>query len=903
MGEVYRARDRKLNRDVAIKVLPESVAADPEHLARFQREAQLLAALNHPNIAHIYGLEGLDGQDRQDGRTLALVMELVEGATLADRLTQGPLPLGETLTIARQIAEALEAAHDKGIVHRDLKPANVKVTPDGVVKVLDFGLAKAFDTSPAGTGMMTNSPTLSMRATQAGLILGTAAYMAPEQATGHAVDKRADVWAFGVVLWEMLTGTSLFAGETISHTLAFVITKEPDWNALPANTPAPVRRLLRRALEKDRKKRLPDIGSARLEIDEALSTTLAGAADPTSIAGRATARSRAAWRGALPWALAATFATGLAVALAIWTPWRRAEASPPVRLTVDVGADASLALSGAPGAELALSRDGKMLAFVAQRLSGSSQLYVRRLDQLSATLLAGTDEARNPFFSPDGQWIAFFAGTKLKKIAVTGGAAITLCDAPAGRGGSWGDDGTVTFTASGAPSVSLSSVSEAGGQPKPLTKLADGENSQRWPQLLRGGKTVLFTAGSAGGYDDGMIVAQRLPDGPRKIVQRGAYFGRYLLSGHLVYIHGATLYAAPFDLDRLELTGTPVPVIEGVNASTGTGGANFAVSDNGTIAYIQGPGVGLEAPIVWMDRTGKTTPLRATPANWSDPQFSPDGSRLAMDVQGSGGVIAIWVYDWARDTPTRLTFGNGNAVRPLWTPPDGRRIAFSWTRDGSVPNLYWQHADGTGEVQRLTESTHNQLATSWHPSGRLLAFQEQTPNNGVDIMILPIEGDEQSGWKPGKPTVFLSTPFDEQSPQFSPDGRWIAYYSNESGQQPDVYVRAYPSSAGSKWQVSNGGGLYPIWSRTRPELFYITPDGHIMMASYTAEGGFRSDKPQPWSPTRLLPRPRLVPYGLHPDGTRVASAPFPLDSSPKQDKVVFIFNFFDELRRLAPVTK
>jgi serine/threonine-protein kinase len=898
MGEVYRARDTKLNRDVAIKVLPDSVARDPEHLSRFQREAQLLAALNHPNIAHIYGLEGLDGQDRQDGRTLALVMELVDGATLADRLTQGRIPLGETLTIARQIVEALEAAHDKGIVHRDLKPANVKVTPDGVVKVLDFGLAKAFDASPAGTGLMTNSPTLSMRATQAGLILGTAAYMAPEQATGHPVDKRADIWAFGVVLWEMLTGTSLFAGETISHTLAFVITKEPDWNTLPANTPAPIRRLLRRALEKDRKRRLPDIGSARLDIDEALATPALDASSVSSTPAQLTTPDR--WRLALPWGIAAVFATGLMIALAEWAPWHRGEALSPVRLTADIGADASLALSGPPGAQLALSRDGKLLVFAAQHRDGS-QLFVRRLDQLQATELAGTDDARDPFFSPDGQWIGFFARTKLKKIAVTGGGAITLSDVQSDRGGTWGDDGTIAFTPTGAPGVGLYRVSEAGGQASAMTRLADGENTHRWPQLLRGGKVVLFTSGNVGNYDDAVIVAQALPDGPRKIIQRGAYYGRYVSSGHLVYIHGGTLFAAPLDLDRLELTGTPVPVIENVNGSTGTGGANFAVSDSGTLVYLRGPEDGLDAPVVWMDRTGNTTPLRPTPTNWSNPRFSPDGTRLAMDVQAAGGLPAIWVYDWARDTPTRLTFGNGTDVRPIWTP-DGRRIAFASTRGGNNVNLYWQRADGTGDAQRLAESPRNQQATSWHPRGKLLAFQQQDPKNSWDLMILPVDGDEQSGWKPGKPEVFLSTPFDEQSPQFSPDGRWIAYYSNENG-QAEVYVRPYPPSAGSKWQVSNGGGVYPIWSHTRPELFYITADQHIMVASYTAAGGsFRSEKPQPWSPNRVLTRPRVASYDLHPDGNRVAIAAI-REISAKQEKVVFVFNFFDELRRLAPVTK
>jgi Tol biopolymer transport system component len=893
MGQVYRARDTKLNRDVALKILPTAFATDPERLARFKREAQILAALDHPNVGAIYGFEDADG-------THALVLQLVEGPTLADRIGQGPLSIDEALPIAKQIAEALETAHEQGIVHRDLKPANIKVTPDGRVKVLDFGLAKLLETDTAGSvrsAMLTNSPTITTPAmTMAGVILGTAAYMSPEQAKGRPADKRSDIWAFGCVLYEMLTGTRAFDGEDISDTLAFVLMKPPAWDTLPKTTPTAVRTLLRRALEKDRKRRLPDIGSARLDIDEAIATSASETHSERSPV--AVAASRKGWRVAMPWALAVGFATGFALALANWAPWKQAATPSLFRVSAELGADASLALGGAPGAELALSRDGRLLVFTAQRASGASQLYVRRLDQLTATPLAGTEDARNPFLSPSGEWVGFFAGAKLKKIAVTGGGVVTLCDAMSGRGGTWGENGTIAFTANGSNGVSMSVVSEAGGQPKLLTKLAEGESTHRWPQFLRGGNAILFTSGFTGQYDDAEIVVQQLPDGPRKVVQRGGFYGRYLPSGHLVYVHGGTLFAVPFDLDRLELTGTPAPVAEGVNASTGTGGANFAVSDSGTLVYLQGPSAGLEAPIAWMDRTGKTTPLSATPIAWSNPQFSPDGTRLALDNQIPGGLPAIWVYDWARDTPTRLTFSSRADIRPQWTP-DGQRIAFSSTRDGPM-NIYWQRADGAGGVQRLSNGARTQIATSWHPSGKFLAFQEQDAQNGLDIMILPVDGDEQSGWKPGKPTAFLNTSFDEQDPQFSPDGKWIAYYSNESG-QTEVYVRPFPVTAGSKWQVSNGGGLYPLWSRARPELFYLTIDQHIMVASYTTDSGsFRSNKPQLWSPSRLLNRPRIKSYDVHPDGNRIVVAPIPETSSTKQDKVVFVFNFFDELRRLAP---
>jgi hypothetical protein len=472
MGEVYRARDTKLNRDVAIKVLLPSVADDPDRLARFSREAQTLAALNHPNIAHIHGLEESNG-------VRALVMEFVEGDDLTVRIARGPIPLDDALPIARQIADALEAAHEQGIIHRDLKPANIKLRPDGTVKVLDFGLAKLDDRSASLSGERgdpTHSPTLTLNATQAGIILGTAAYMSPEQAAGKPVDKRSDVWAFGVVLMEMLTGRPVFAGETVSHVLASVLKSDPDWTALPAPTPASIRRLLRRCLDKDRRRRLDSAADARLEIDEALAPT--GDASMVRLAMQ-----EAAWRRALPWASTGALAAGLAAVLVLWAPWRRASPPAPLRVSAELGADASLAAAGLGDAAI-LSPDGAVVAFVAQKGDGSPQLYVRRLTQLQATPLSGTDDADSPFFSPDGQWIAFFAGGKLKKIAVAGGAAVTLCDAPIGRGGAWGDDGTIVFTPDATQGVRLLRVSSAGGKPEPLTSLAEGEITQRWPQVL-----------------------------------------------------------------------------------------------------------------------------------------------------------------------------------------------------------------------------------------------------------------------------------------------------------------------------------------------------------------------------------------------------------------------------------
>jgi len=916
MGEVYRARDTKLGRDVAIKILPELFVSDPERVARFQREAQILASLNHPHIAAIYGLEEASSSTGQ-AATRFLVLEFVDGESLAQKLQQSvgadqrvgpvgghagpPLHVDEALRIAVQIVDALEAAHDKGIVHRDLKPANIMLTSDGVVKVLDFGLAKAFDPVGSPTANATVSPTLSIHATQAGIILGTAAYMSPEQARGKGVDKRADIWAFGCVLYEILTGRRPFGGEDISDTLAFVITKDPDWDQLPAGTPASIRKLLRRCLEKDRKRRLADIADARFEIEDALAAPLADEriASPASRANVPTAANRI-----VAWLIATVSLMVALVMLVLWAPWRAAPLRPPIRLEAGIGADASL--TDQPPI---LSPDGALLAFVAQKGTENGQLYVRHVDRLEATALTGTENAQYPFFSPDGQWIAFFADGKLKKISVTGGAAVTLCDVPNGRGGSWAEDGTIVFQ----PNITgigrgLSRVSAAGGPFQTLTTLLEGEANQRWPQMLPGGRAVLYTAAvSAANNSDANISVQSVPGGARKVLVRGGYFGRYLPSGHLVYLHDGTLFAVPFDLDRLELIGQAVPVVEHVAARTITGAADFAVSHSGTLVYVTGQILGNALPITWLGRDGRTAPLRATPSDWSNLRFSPDGRRLALDLSGPPQQD-IWVYDWERDATSRLTLDTGGHLYPAWTP-DGRRVVFN-VQVGSAFNLFWQRADGAGAPERLTSSANSQYPGSWHPSGKFLAFTENRPQTGYDLMILPMDGDEASGWKPGKPTVFQNTPSIETDPMFSPDGHWIAYSSNETGRF-EIFVTPFPGPGG-KWQISTDGGIYPTWSRTRHDLFYLQlSDQRIVVASYGVEGdSFKADKPHVWSDVRLATRPRAIAttsgrnFDLHPDGDRFAVALAPqAQTEARQDKVVFIFNFFDELKRVAPVAR
>jgi Tol biopolymer transport system component len=880
MGEVYQAHDTKLGRDVAIKVLPEAFAHDPERLSRFQREAKMLAALNHPNIATIYGIE-------QSGDTSYLVMELVSGETLQERVRRdGAVPVEEALAIAKQIAEALEAAHEKGIIHRDLKPANVKVTPEGEVKVLDFGLAKAF-AGDAASEDMSNSPTLSRAATMQGVILGTAAYMSPEQARGKAVDKRTDIWAFGCVLYELLTGKQTFHGEDVTDILAAVVRAEPDWTALPARISPSIRVLLQRCLRKDRRQRTPDAATIRIEIEDAI----AAPKDPGATQAAPSARG---WREQVAWGVAAAFAL-IAIAFAIGFVMRAPKPPQPMRLSAEIGVDASLYTALGPAT--IFSPDGTRLAFVVAGSDQQGRLYVRSLDQLQASALSGTEGASYPFFSPDGQWIGFFAEGKLKKISVQGGAVVTLCDSLNGRGGSWGDDGTIVF----APDAlaALSKVSSAGGTPQPLTTLdtASDEVTQRAPQVLPEGKAVLFTSSARrNSYEDASIVVYSMGSGKRNTVQRGGYLARYLPSGHIVYMHEGTLFAVPFDLKRLEVTGQPTPILEGILANPGNGGAQFSFSETGNLVYVAGRGGLQNVSLYWMDKEGKFAPLRETPASYFNPAFSPDGKRLALGIN-DGKRADIWADEWERNTLTRLTFDGEANEFPVWTP-DGQKIVYSSQEKGGAFNLWWTPADGAGNPQRLTESKYLQLAGSWRPDGKILAFEQLNPSTNFDIMTLSVEGNDKSGWKPGEPKPFVNSSFSERGPAFSPDGRWLAYQSNESGNY-EVYVRPFPGPGG-KWQVSTGGGVIPKWSHNGKELFYRTVDSKIMEVTYTASGdSFRIGKPQLWSPGQFTDRgANNGNFDPHPDGKRFAVLKVPGTAQDATvNKVSFVFNFFDEVRR------
>jgi serine/threonine protein kinase/Tol biopolymer transport system component len=874
MGEVYQAHDTKLGRDIAIKVLPEAFAHDAERLARFQREAKMLAALNHPNIATIHELE-------QSGGTSYLVMELVSGETLADRIKRDTkIPVEEALTIAKQIAEALEAAHEKSIIHRDLKPANVKVTPEGKVKVLDFGLAKAFAGHTANDDP-SNSPTLSAAATMQGVILGTAAYMSPEQARGKACDKRTDIWAFGCVLYELLTGRQAFHGETTTEILAAVLRGEPDWGALPEPTPPTIRALLRRCLKKDVNKRARDAGDARIEIEEALAAPVT--AELTTAATKK--GFHALGRRALILSLGTLFLGAVIASLATWTlrPSPSPLPQPVSRLTITLPPGQQLTgLDSGPA--VALSPDGTHLAYVA-RLGGAQQLYLRAMESIESKPIPGTDGAVNPFFSPDGQWVGFFADGKLKKISVSGGAALTLGDATKPYGANWGSRGMIAFAPSNG--IGLQQVSEAGGTPQQLTRLENGEVSPRWPEFLPGGMAVLFAAGSTAiNFTNARVAVQSVGTGERRnLVQAGTH-PRYAPSGHLVYAQGGNLMAVPFNPQRLTVTGTAVPVVEGVLQSPVSGAAQYSFSATGSLVYVPGSVQSNQSKLVWVSRNGAEQPL-ASPGNaYRGPRLSPDGRRVAVGITEQE--TQVWLYDLSRETLTRLTFSGNTNNNPSWTP-DGKRIAFESSKEGPL-NIFWQLADGSGGLERLTTSEYVQAPTSWSPDGQLLAFHDGTPTTGYDIWILRLSDR--------KAQPFLRTRFDEAVPQFSPDGRWLAYVSNESGLS-EIYVQPYPGPGG-KWQISTGGGKEPMWNPNGLELFYRTGD-KMMAVEIATKPSFSVGKPRMLFEGRYRPTPATSPnYDVSRDGQRFLMLK-PIEqaeAAPSQINVVL--NWFDELKRRVP---
>jgi serine/threonine protein kinase len=886
MGEVYRARDTRLGREVAIKILPRAFKDDPDRLARFEREARLLASLNHPHIGAIYGLEDADD-------VAALVMELVEGDDLSQRIARGALPIAEALPIARQIAEALEGAHEQGIIHRDLKPANIKVRTDGTVKVLDFGLAKAFDAPGSSSPSVTRSPTISMHATQAGVLLGTAAYMPPEQAKGNPVDKRADLWSFGCVLFEMLTGRRPFAGATISDVLAKIIERDPDWTALPAKTPQSIRTLLRRCLEKDPRQRLDSAAVARLEIEEASVT------QTTAVARGSDVSPGAGWPLRVLVPVAALIAASSAVATWIMTRPAAGPAPTVNRFAISLPPTQPLAFS-INDRDLAISADGTRLAYTA---GDQAQLMVRALDRLDTVPMAGIANARAPFLSPDGRWIGFFdrldegVGTgvvrrgALRKVSVSGGAPITICTlSGASRGASWGPDDSIVFATSD-PSSGLLRVPASGGEPEVLTKpdAASGERDHYFPSVLPGAGGVLFTIW-AGGDKNGQVAVLDLKTGQRKTLIRSGNQAEYVETGHLIYAVGGTLWAVRFDLTTLTVLGDPAPLIDHVLT---LGAADFTVSRRGTLVYLPA-GSDTSRSLVWVSRQGAEEPIAAPPRGYVSARLSPDGKRVALHIRGQGGV---WIWDFARGTLMPLTLGAiGNFS--IWAP-DGQHVIFEMSRDNApgVTNLYRRAVDGTGIDERLTTSAHAQRPNAISPDGMRLVLEELGPLSAYKFMLLSLAGTPRV-------EPLLQTPFDERNAVISPDGRWMAYESTESGQS-QIYVRPFPNVADARYQISTGGGRTAAWTPDGHDLFFVNRTD-IMAAAVQLSPRFSAGNPTTlFAAPSILLDGRFMSLGTHRtydvsrDSQRflmIKENAGSTDGNASQSSMIVVQNWFEELK-------
>jgi len=878
MGDVYRATDTRLGREVAIKTLPEEYSSDPKRLGRFEREAKVLASLNHPHIAQIYGLE------EDDGRRF-LVLELVEGATLAKRIGRGPIPIKESLSIALQIAEALEAAHGRGIIHRDLKPANLMLDPDGQAKVLDFGIAK-----PARTATADRTRTLTRPPTRAGVLMGTPTYMSPEQVRGQGVDKRSDIWAFGVVLWEMLTGARLFEGDTDSDILLAVMQVTPTWQDLPPETPRAVLRLLRRCLEREPKVRLHDIADARLEIEEAIadperaSATVEERPEPTFWR-----KARAAWP-----ALLTVFALGLLIAGAAWkflgvTPTAHRK---PLRLGLAVPPGATIRAVERP--VLAVSPDGRWLVFKAFD-GGTTRLFKRSLEQFEATPIPDTEYAYHPFFSPDGRWVGFFAQGKLKKVSLVEGSPHVLCDADNPWGATWGPDGNIIFTPTDAGE--LWRVAAVGGEPEPLLipDPREGVWGYYWPEVLPDGKAVLYTAWPGLTAASAHIGVFDLESRERKTLIENASYARYLPTGHLIYGRDSRVEVVPFDIERRAVTGPSVPVPEPIFYEPENGVPHLAFSTHGSLAFVPGGGTP-QRRLVWVDLEGNEEPVSTRARGFVYPRFSPTGDRLAVTISESGN-SNIWVLDLETGAQMKLPVEGNNAF-PVWSP-DGERIVFSaeTTQPPASWSLFSKRVQGTGAAEpllRAEEAGQQLYPYSWSPDGRTLVIGKDStisPESREDIWFLPIESDRET-------RPFVATEVTEVCGAVSPDGHWIAYVSRESGYR-QVYVQRFPDG-GEKHQVSTGPGVEPVWSPDGLAIYYWGPGG-LMAAPVSTTPPF-----QLGAPKTLFEGQYAQPmwtnfqnFDVSPDGNRFVMIKAD-ESWGRATGIGVVLNWFEELKRLAP---
>jgi serine/threonine-protein kinase len=874
MGEVYRARDTRLDRIVAIKIMPDHLSGRENLRERFEREAKTIASLNHPHICTLYDSGHQDGIDY-------LVMEYLEGETLAQRLLKGSLPLEQVLQYAIEISDALDKAHRKGVTHRDLKPGNIMLTKSGT-KLLDFGLAKLKQEAAPAEVPLSDLPTANDPLTAQGSIVGTLQYMAPEQLEGKEVDARTDIFAFGVVVYEMATGKRAFEGKSQASLIVAILEREPPaMSSLQPMTPPALDRVVKKCLAKESEKRW----QAASDVCDELKWIAEGGSQVSSAPAAAVKGIRALGRRALILSLSIFLVGAVFASLATWN----LKPSPPQAVTrTEINLPSGQQLAGLnDGPAVALSPDGTRLAYVA-RQGSTQQLYMRAMDNLEAKPIPDTEGAINPFFSPDGQWLGFFAGGKLKKVSVSGGAAVTVGEASGPRGASWGSQGIIAF----APTFNaiLQQVPGAGGVRQPLTRFEKGDVSHRWPEFLPGNKAMLFAASAAtANWINAQVAVQSVGTGKRRNLIQGGTQPRFTSSGHLVFAQGGSLMAVPFDPQQLTTSGAAVPVVEGVLQSPSTGAAQYGFSATGSLVYVSGGLQASQRRLVWVDRKGVEQALPASAHAYRYARLSPDGRRVAIMIEESES--QIWLFDLARETLTRLTFQGSINQLGAWMP-DGKRIAFQSNKEGPA-NIFWQLADGSGGLERLTTGESIQTPNSSSPDGQLLAFIEVDPTTGFDILVLRM-GDR-------KAQPFLRTQFNESAPRFSPDGRWLAYISDESGRS-ETYVQPYPGP-GSKWQISTEGGTEPVWNPNGRELFYRSGDKMIAV-EVTTQPGFSAGKPKVLFEGQYVPTPSSFPnYDVSPDGQRFLMLKPSEQAQAAPTQINVVLNWFEELKQKVPTGK